>query len=117
MAHDVAQYAGIELDDLTPKQLRKMLSCMMRDKLPHGKKSGKEQDEDKEKSEDENDSLVDLHREKKGDSKPPKVQKDDFPPELDPDADEEADEDKPDDESKELRQAKKSTTKPPRGVD
>lgn len=69
---------GLDLEDLTPKQLRKALSHYARMSLPNSKRK-KEGEEDDDKDADENDDLVDLHREKTGDSKPPKVAKDDLP--------------------------------------
>lgn len=71
--------ATLDIEDMSPKQLRKILHGMARAQQPFGKKSKEEQDKDREDAEDENDSLVDLHREKSGDSKPPKVKKDDLP--------------------------------------
>ena len=69
---------GLDLDDLTPKQLRQILRGSMRASMPSHKKDDKEREESDEKDSRENDDLVDLDREK-GDSKPPKVQKDDLP--------------------------------------
>jgi hypothetical protein len=69
---------GLDLDDLTPKQLRQILRGSMRASMPKGKKEEKESDEESDEEAKENDDLVDLHREK-GDSKPPKVSKDDMP--------------------------------------
>jgi hypothetical protein len=71
-------FADLDLDDLTPKQMRKLLSGFARQKLSSEdrKKVKEELDEEDDK---ENDDLVDLHEEKKGDSKPPKVTKDDLP--------------------------------------
>ena len=71
---------GLDLEDMTPKQLRKALSHYARMSTIKGKREKGDDDEDKE--DDENNDLVDLHREK-GDSKPPKVQKDDLPEGLD----------------------------------
>lgn len=69
---------GLDLEDLTPKQLRKALSHYARMSLPNSKRKKAGEDNGDEEAE-ENDDLVDLHREKKGDSKPPKVTKDDLP--------------------------------------
>jgi hypothetical protein len=71
--------AGLDLEDLTPKQLRKILNGVARSQLPYSKKTKEEQDEDKDEAADESDALTKLHREKKGDSKPPKVLADDLP--------------------------------------
>lgn len=85
----------LDLDDLTARQLRKLIKGMAVASKPHHEKS----DEDKKKSEDEaqeeNSSKVDLHGEK-GDSKPPKVSKDDIPTDKD-DEDEDKDSEKKDD--------------------
>lgn len=89
--------ATLDLDDLTPKQLRKMLHGLARGQKPHHEKSEKEKDEDKEKAAKDNDSLVDLDREK-GDSKPPKVNQDDLPPELSDSKKKKKDDDEEDDD-------------------
>jgi hypothetical protein len=68
----------LDLEELTPKQMRKILSGLARAQQPFGKKTKEEQDEDAKEAEKKNDSLVDLDREK-GDSKPPKVKSDDLP--------------------------------------
>jgi hypothetical protein len=78
----------IELDpeDFNAKGLRKLLKGMK----PSHQKSDEENEQESDKKAKENDDLVDLHREKKGDSKPPKVTKDDLPEGLsDEDSDEE----------------------------
>lgn len=85
--------ATLDIEDMSPKQLRKILHGMARSQQPFGKKSKEEQDKDSEDAEDENDSLVDLHREKSGDSKPPKVNKDDLPVGKKKEDEEEEDED------------------------
>jgi hypothetical protein len=68
---------GLDLEDLTPRQLRKALSHYARMSVPSKKK--KDDNEGDDEDDKENDDLVDLHREKTGDSKPPKVTKDDLP--------------------------------------
>jgi hypothetical protein len=78
MSRDIL--STLDLEDLTPRQLRKLLSgaaraSMLRSKRP----KDEDQDKDDDEQDKENDDLVDLHREKKGDSKPPKVDKDDLP--------------------------------------
>ena len=70
--------ATLDIEDMSPKQLRKILNGIARSQQPFGKKTKEEQDKDRDEAEDENDSVVDLHREKSGDSKPPKVLKDDM---------------------------------------
>lgn len=78
---------SLDLEDFTPRQLRKLLSKIAR------KQSVREMDEeDIEKAISDNDDLVNLREEKKGDSKPPKVKKDDLPisdNDLDPTPEEE----------------------------
>lgn len=78
MSHELV---GLDMEDLTAKQLRKLLGGFaMRHLTAKDKEKAKEDsDEDADK---ENDDLVDLHEEKKGDSKPPKVTKGDLPPGL-----------------------------------
>lgn len=81
----------LDIEDLSAKQLRKILNGMARAQLPYSKKSKEEKDKQAKDEEDENDSLVNLHREKKGDSKPPKVLASDLPKDDDKDEDEEED--------------------------
>lgn len=71
---------GLDLEDLSRAQLRKLLRHSMVNSMPKGKRPKPDADEEEEEDEDdeENDDLVDLHREK-GDSKPPKLTKDDLP--------------------------------------
>ena len=71
--------ASLDLEDLSPKQLRKILNGLARNQLPYSKKTAEEQAADEEEANEENDSLVSLHREKSGDSKPPKVLASDLP--------------------------------------
>lgn len=89
----------LDLEDLTPRQLRKLLQGVARNSLPHHKKTADEKESDKEKAAEDNDSLVDLDR-KKGDSKPPKVNADDLPADLESD-----------DEKEEEKKEKKSDEK------
>jgi hypothetical protein len=78
MSHELV---GLDMEDLTAKQLRKLLGgfAMRHLTAKDKEKAKKESDEEEDK---ENDDLVDLHEEKKGDSKPPKVTKDDLPASL-----------------------------------
>ena len=71
--------ASLELDELTPRQLRQILRGVARSQLPYGRKTDEEKEEDKSEASEENESLVNLHREKSGDPKAPKVLKDDLP--------------------------------------
>jgi hypothetical protein len=75
----MSHVVGLDLEDLSPAQLRKLLRNSMRNSLPKGKRGKPEVDEEEDEDDEENEDLVDLHREKKGDSKPPKVMKDDLP--------------------------------------
>lgn len=86
----------LDLDDLNAKQLRKLIKGMSIASKPHHEKSDEDKEKDKDKAEDENSSKVDLSSEK-GDSKPPKVEKDDLPEELSDDKDEDKSEDKKED--------------------
>jgi hypothetical protein len=70
---------GLDLEDLTPRQLRMILRGAARSSKPLHEKSSKEKDEEEDKAQKENDDLVDLHEEKSGDPKTPKVTKDDLP--------------------------------------
>jgi hypothetical protein len=79
---------SLDIEDLSAKQLRKILNGIARSQLPYSKKSKEEKDSDAEEADEENDSLVELHREKKGDSKPPKVLDSDLPASDDEDEDE-----------------------------
>lgn len=87
--------ATLDLEDLSPRQLRKLLRGAAESQKPYSKKSKEQKDEDDETASKENDDLVDLHREK-GDSKPPKVEKDDLPDALKDEDEDESPEDKKD---------------------
>lgn len=85
----MSHVVGLDLEDLSPAQLRKLLRNSMRNSLPKGKRGKPQEDEEEDEDDEENEDLVDLHREKKGDSKPPKVTKDDLPAGLTKSKDEE----------------------------
>jgi hypothetical protein len=70
--------ATLDLDDLTPRQLRRLLRGAAEKSMPRNKRAKEEVDEEDDEADKENDDLVSLHREK-GDSKPPKVEQDDLP--------------------------------------
>ena len=78
MSHD---YAGLDLDDLTPRQLRKLLKGSIVSSMTRSRRKGAQEEVGDEDESDtkENDDLVNLHREKKGDDKAPKVTRDDLP--------------------------------------
>ena len=70
--------SGLDLDDLTPKQLRKVLNGIVRNQLPYGKKTDEEKEEHADKDEEKSKSLADLKEAKNGKPKTPKVTKDDL---------------------------------------
>lgn len=84
--------AELDIDDLPPKVLRKMLRQMMAKK---NKKPGERDEEEEDKADEEREALSDLHAEGRG--KPPEipVTDDDLPESLRGDSDEK-DEDKKD---------------------
>lgn len=75
--------SGLDLDDLTPKQLRKMLNGLVRNQLPYGKKSAEEKEEHAEKDEEESNALADLKESTNGKAKTPKVMTEDLAAEKD----------------------------------
>lgn len=87
--------ATVPIEEMSASQLRRALRAVANDRLPHHKKKDEEKEKDKDDAAEDNDSLVDLDREK-GDSKPPQVNKDDLPASAKKD-DEEEDEDEGDD--------------------
>ena len=68
----------LDWEDLTKKQILKLFSSGRRMHLPSHMKEEDEREEDAEKAEEDRESTADLHAEK-GDSKAPKVTKDDLP--------------------------------------
>jgi NAD(P)H-dependent FMN reductase len=88
---------GIELEpaDLNAAGLRKILKGMQSAEKQRHKQDEETKDKEDDEKNKEADDLVDLHREKKGDSKPPAVTKDDVPKALqgDDDSDDESKED------------------------
>jgi hypothetical protein len=87
---EVGSIISLDPEDLTKGQLLKVLRHIGRRGLGRGASK-----EDLEKVLQDNDDLVSLHEEKKGDSKPPKVKKDDLPiaqNDLDPPPEEEEEE-------------------------
>ncbi len=73
------QLVGLDLEDLTPKQLRTLLRSAARNSVLNSKKDEKKADDDADEEASENDDLVNLHEEHKGNSRPPKVTTDDLP--------------------------------------
>ena len=77
MSHHVV---GLDIEDMTPKQLRMALRhAANMSSMSHRRKKDDKGEGDADEVEEENSELVDLHEEKKGDSKPPKVTEDDLP--------------------------------------
>jgi hypothetical protein len=89
---NLSALVSLDPEDLTPKQLRKILNGIARSQLPYAKKTKEEQDKDKEDADEESNSLANLKEETNG--KAPKVEAkaDDFPAELAGDDEEEGDE-------------------------
>lgn len=83
--------AGLDIDELTPAQLRKLLRRVMAKGLKD--KDEGEKEEELRKSEEEREKLSKLREEKNGKGPSPDVTKDDVPEEL---RDEEEDEDEKD---------------------
>lgn len=71
--------ASLHLHDLTRAQLLKLFTSAQHMSMLRDKRSDEEKDEEDDAVSNDNDDLVDLAEEKKGDSKPPKVTKDDLP--------------------------------------
>lgn len=71
--------ASLHLHDLTRAQLLKLFTSAQHMSMLRDKRSDEEKDEEDDAVTNDNDDLVDLHKEKKGDSRPPKVQADDLP--------------------------------------
>ena len=80
----------MDLEDLTPRQLRKMVTRLMRARLPRSEKTDEEREDEDSKADEEKEALADLMGEKKN-TNTPKVTKDDLPKEAKSDDDEEED--------------------------
>lgn len=76
MSSHVSYIAGLDPEDLTAKQWRKLFRSA---RLMRSEKTEDEKDSETDKAAKENDDLVNLQEEKKGKSKPPKVEADDLP--------------------------------------
>lgn len=74
----VEHVVGLDLEDLTPRQLRHLLRMSARRGIVRDQK---DEDDDKEadKAAEDNDDVVSLQEEKKGKSQAPKVAADDLP--------------------------------------
>lgn len=68
---------GLDLEDLTPRQLRQLLRAAARKSAMRHEREPESEEENKE--EDENEKLVNLKEEKNGKAKTPKVTKADLP--------------------------------------
>ena len=81
MTHQASPLYGVDLENLTPKQLRQMLRGDFMASMLRGKRSKSplvNDDDEDDQDEKANDDLVALDRER-GDSRPPKIQADDLP--------------------------------------
>lgn len=76
MSSHISYIAGLDPEDLTAKQWRKLFRSA---RLMRSDKTEDEKDEETDKAAKDNDDLVNLQEEKKGKSKPPKVEADDLP--------------------------------------
>lgn len=76
MSSHVSYIAGLDPEDLTAKQWRKLFRSA---RLMRSEKTEDEKDEETDKAAKENEDLVNLQEEKKGKSKAPKVEADDLP--------------------------------------
>ena len=85
---DSEDYGGLDIDELTPAQLRKLLRRVMAKGLSRSKE---EKDEDIEKAEEEREKLSKMREESNGKGPSPKVKKEDLPSGLSSDDDEEED--------------------------
>jgi hypothetical protein len=93
--------AELDLEDLPPKALRKLIKSMLAKagKKPEGK--------DAEKADEEREALTDLHEEQKGKPTPIPVTEEDLPPELSQDdEDDESDDDGEEDEKPSKKKGK-----------
>ena len=74
------ELVGLDLEDLTPRQLRQLLRMSARRGVMRGEKGDKdEKEKESDEAAEENGKLVDLQEEKKGKSKAPEVAADDLP--------------------------------------
>ena len=71
-------YTGLDLEDFTPPQLRKLMRGMQKHISLLSSKDEKEADEETDKAIEENDSLAQLVEDTRGKSRAPKVTKSDF---------------------------------------
>lgn len=83
---------GLDLEDLTPRQLRQLLRSAATSSMLRKDRSEKEKEEEDDDAANENDDLVDLHEEKKGKSGAPKVRSDDLPEGIEVEEEEEEEE-------------------------
>ena len=73
-------FVGLDLEDLTPRQLRTLLRKAANAKMPSSKRPKDDDYEDCADGDcDDNSDLVDLHEEHTGKSNSPKVTKEDLP--------------------------------------
>ena len=75
---DTNDIGALDIDELTPAQLRKVIRRLM----AKGVEKGEDSDKEVEKSEEEREKLSKLREESNGKGPSPKVEKDDLPEEL-----------------------------------
>jgi hypothetical protein len=100
-----------DIDDIKPTALKRMLkAALLKNHKTDEKKKASGED-----SEKEQEDLAELHGEKKGDSKPPKVENDDLPVEIRKVAmnEDDEDEDEKEDDKSPIDDAKKKNKKFP----
>ena len=73
------QYIGLDIDDLTPRQLKKAFKMLAMKSLMRHKRDPEDVEDDDEDEDKFNADNVNLAEEKRGDSRPPKVNADDLP--------------------------------------
>lgn len=75
---DLNMLRRLDPEDLTPKQMRKIIYGERRNRLARHLKTAAEKESQDSEADEEREALADLMAEK-GDGKPPKVSKDDLP--------------------------------------
>lgn len=78
-SHKADLVLNLDPEDITAKQWRKIFSSAQRMGMLRDKRKEEDKESEDDSASSENDDLVNLAEEKKGDSKPPKVTKEDLP--------------------------------------
>ena len=78
-SHKTAFVAHLQPEDITAKQWRKIFSHAQSMGMLRDRRDEEDKDEEDDSASSATDDLVNLAAEKKGDSKPPKVTKEDLP--------------------------------------